>query len=128
MVGALIGMSGLAVLALHQSVHWMFLGVSLMSAGKGILITVMSFLAASSSPSRLSATMGWLAVASGIGQTLGSAAGGWILTGPGPSGFAWYMPALLLVLLLPFTVKSWKRPHHDSPKFKRGESGRMPVV
>ena len=125
MVGALIGMSGLAVLALHQSVQWMFLGVSLMSAGTGLVLPVTSFLAASSSPSRLSATMGWLAVASGIGQTLGSAAGGWILTGPGPSGFAWYMPALLLVLLLPFTVKSWKRPHHDSPKFKRGESGRM---
>lgn len=114
--GVLIGMSGLAILALHQSVQWMFIGVSLTSAGTGLMLPVISFLAAGASPARLGATMSWLAVASGMGQALGSATGGWIFSGPGQSGFGWLILALLLALLLLLTVSSWGRPSRGNAR------------
>jgi MFS family permease len=76
--GLILAMAGLAVLTVHRSDAWMYLGVSLTSAGTGLVLPVIAYLAAGASPQRLGATMGGLAAASGFGQTLGSAAGGWL--------------------------------------------------
>jgi MFS family permease len=77
-VGLLLGITGLAVLALDRSDAWMYLGVSLTSAGTGLVLPVIAYLAAGSSPQRLGVVMGGLTAAAGLGQTLGSAAGGWL--------------------------------------------------
>ena len=51
---------------------------------------------------RLGATMGGLAVASALGQTLGSAAAGWLFGALAQLTFAWLAAPLLLTLMLPF--------------------------
>jgi MFS family permease len=76
--GLLLAVAGLAVLTLGRSDAWMFLGVSLTSAGTGLVSPVIAYLAAGSSPQRLGVVMGGLTAAAGLGQTLGSAAGGWL--------------------------------------------------
>ena len=76
--GLLLAVAGLAVLTLHRSDAWMYLGVSLTAAGTGLVLPVIAYLAAGSSPQRLGVVMGGLTAAAGLGQTLGSAAGGWL--------------------------------------------------
>ena len=76
--GLLLAMAGLAVLTRHNSELWMYLGVSLASAGTGLVLPVIAYLAAGTAAHKLGATMGGLAAAAGLGQTLGSAAGGWL--------------------------------------------------
>ena len=76
--GMLLAMAGLVVLTRHNSELWMYLGVSLASAGTGLVLPVIAYLAAGTSAHKLGATMGGLAAAAGLGQTLGSAAGGWL--------------------------------------------------
>ena len=74
--GLILAMIGLAVLAQHRSEGWMYLGVSLASAGTGLVLPVIAYLAAGACAKKLGTTMGGLAAAAGLGQTLGSAAGG----------------------------------------------------
>ena len=76
--GLLLAVVGLAMLAVDRSDAWMYLGVSLTSAGTGLVLPVIAYLAAGSSPQRLGVVMGGLTAAAGLGQTLGSAAGGWL--------------------------------------------------
>ena len=76
--GLSLAVVGLAVLAVDRSDAWMYLGVSLTSAGTGLMLPVIAFLAAGSSPQKLGVVMGGLTAAAGLGQTLGSAAGGWL--------------------------------------------------
>ena len=76
--GLLLAIVGLAVLAVDRSDAWMYLGVSLTAAGTGLVLPVIAYLAAASSPQKLGAVMGGLTAAAGLGQTLGSAAGGWL--------------------------------------------------
>ena len=76
--GLSLAVVGLAVLAVDRSDAWMYLGVSLTSAGTGLVLQVIAYLAAGSSPQRLGVVMGGLTAAAGLGQTLGSAAGGWL--------------------------------------------------
>ena len=99
--GSLIGLSGLALLALHGSPTWMYVGVSITAAGTGLVLPVISFLAAGAAHRKLGATMGGLAAASALGQTLGSAAGGWLFGILAQLSFAWLALPLLLTLLLP---------------------------
>ncbi len=99
--GSLIGLVGLALLAWHGSVGWMYVGVSVTSAGTGLVLPVLSFLAAGAAHRRLGATMGGLAAASALGQTLGSAAAGWLFGALAQLSFAWLALPLLLTLTLP---------------------------
>ena len=76
--GLLLAVAGLIVMTLDRSDTWMYLGVSLTSAGTGLVLPVIAYLAAGFSPQRLGVVMGGLTAAAGLGQTLGSAAGGWL--------------------------------------------------
>ena len=76
--GLLLAVLGLAVLAADRSDAWMYLGVSLTAAGTGLVLPVIAYLAAGASPDKLGLVMGSLAAAAGFGQTIGSAAGGWL--------------------------------------------------
>ena len=77
-VGLVLAMAGLSVMAVQTSDAWMFLGVGMTAAGTGLVLPVIAYLAAGASPLKLGATMGGLAAAAGLGQTSGSAAGGWL--------------------------------------------------
>lgn len=76
--GLLLAVVGLALLAVGLADAWMYLGVSLTSAGTGLVLPVIAYLAAGASPQKLGVVMGGLTAAAGLGQTLGSAAGGWL--------------------------------------------------
>ena len=99
--GLLLAIIGLAVLAADRSDAWMYLGVSLTSAGTGLVLPVIAYLAAGASPQKLGVVMGGLAAASGLGQTLGSAAGGWLFGALAHLSFGWLtLPLLLMASLL----------------------------
>ena len=104
--GLLLAMAGLAVLTRHNSELWMYLGVSLASAGTGLVLPVIAYLAAGTSAHKLGATMGGLAAAAGLGQTLGSAAGGWLF-----GIFAQRSFGLLAVPLVAMLALLLARPH-----------------
>ena len=107
-VGSLIGVSGLALLGFHQSKEWMFIGISLTAAGTGLVLPVISFLAAGASRRSLGATMGSLAAAAGLGQTLGSSAGGWLFGALAQLGFGWLaLPLVATLILMLFRPPRW---------------------
>ena len=114
--GSLLGVSGLALLGLHQSSEWMFVGISLTSAGTGLVLPVISFLAAGAACRNLGATMGWLAAAAGLGQTLGSAAGGWLFGALAQIGFGWLALPLVAMLILLLLRPSWWSAAVTSPE------------
>ena len=114
--GSLLGLAGLSVLAMHRTNEWMYIGVSLTSAGTGMVLPVISFLAAGASHRRLGATMGGLAAAGALGQTLGSAAGGWLFGAVARRSFAWLALPLLGVLLLLLLRPSWWRAAATAPQ------------
>ena len=106
-VGLVLAMAGLGVMAVHTSDAWMFLGVGMTSAGTGLVLPVIAYLAASASPLKLGATMGGLAAAAGLGQTLGSAAGGWLFGALAQLSFAWLGAPLALMLALMLVRPAW---------------------
>ena len=85
----------------------MYLGVSLTSAGTGLVLPVIAYLAAGASPQKLGATMGGLAAAAGFGQTLGSAAGGWLFGALALRTFGWLTLPLLVILGLVLVRPGW---------------------
>lgn len=101
-IGLLLAAAGLAVLWVQPTHAWMYLGVSLTAAGTGLVLPVVSYLAAGVSRAELAVTMGGLAAGASLGQTLGSAAGGWLFGAYPEHGFGWLaLPlALMFVLLL----------------------------
>ena len=105
--GLLLAIIGLAVLAVDRSDAWMYLGVSLASAGTGLVLPVIAYLAAGASPQKLGVVMGGLAAASGLGQTLGSAAGGWLFGVQAHLSFGWLTLPLVLMLGLLLTRPRW---------------------
>ncbi|WP_296914087.1 MFS transporter [Polaromonas sp.] len=105
--GLLIGMAGLAVMALHRTDSWMYLGVSLTSAGTGLVLPVITFLAAGAAHQKLGATMGGLAAAAGFGQTLGSAAGGWLFGSLAQRSFGWLALPLVITLFMLLARPRW---------------------
>ncbi len=105
--GSLIGVLGLALLALHGSPGWMYVGVSVTSAGTGLVLPVISFLAAGAAHRRLGATMGWLAAGSALGQTLGSAAAGWLFGAFAQFAFGWLALPLAATLIFLLLRPSW---------------------
>ena len=105
--GLLLAVIGLAVLATGRADAWMYLGVSLTSAGTGLVLPVIAYLAAGASPQRLGVVMGGLAAASGLGQTLGSAAGGWLFGTLAQRSFGWLALPLLLMAGLLLARPGW---------------------
>ena len=114
--GSLLALVGLSVLALHQTTEWMYVGVSLTSAGTGLVLPVISFLAAGASHRTLGATMGGLAAAGALGQTLGSVAGGSLFGAVARLSFAWLALPLLAVLILMLLRPSWWRAAANAPE------------
>ena len=106
-VGLVLAMAGLGVMAAHTSDTWMFVGVGMTSGGTGLVLPVIAYLAASASPLKLGATMGGLAAAAGLGQTLGSAAGGWLFGALAQLSFAWLGGPLALMLALLLVRPAW---------------------
>lgn len=106
-VGMLLGLAGLAILAMHELTEWMYLGVSLTAAGTGLVLPVIAYLAAGTSPRRLGATMGGIAAASGLGQVLGSATGGWMFGEIAQASFAWLSLPLILTLVVLMLRPDW---------------------
>jgi MFS family permease len=96
--GLVLAIAGLAMLAQHRSDAWMYIGVSFTAAGTGLVLPTISYLAAGASRRRLGATMGGLAAAAGFGQTLGSAATGWLFGAVAQLSFAWLALPLLATL------------------------------
>ena len=105
--GLILAMVGLAVMAGHRSDPWMYLGVSLTSAGTGLVLPVIAYLAAGASPQTLGATMGGLAAAAGLGQTLGSAIGGWLFGALAQRSFGWLTVPLVAMLMLLLARPLW---------------------
>lgn len=105
--GLILAIVGLAVLARHRSDAWMYVGVSLASAGTGLVLPVIAYLAAGVSPRKLGAVMGGLAAAAGFGQTLGSAAGGWLFGAFAHRSFGWLTVPLVVMLTLLLTRAGW---------------------
>ena len=105
--GLVFAVMGLVVLSQHQSPIWMYLGVSFTSAGTGLVLPVIAYLAAGTSANRLGATMGGLAAAAGLGQTLGSAAGGWLFGAFAHLSFGWLTAPLLAMLFFLMARPLW---------------------
>ena len=105
--GLLLAVLGLAVLAADRSDAWMYLGVSLTSAGTGLVLPVIAYLAAGTSPHKLGVVMGGLAAAAGFGQTIGSAAGGWLFGAMAHQSFGWLTLPLVLMLGLLLARPRW---------------------
>jgi predicted MFS family arabinose efflux permease len=106
-IGLILATVGLALLARHRSNDSMYWGISLASAGTGLVLPVIAYLAAASSPQKLGTTMGGLAAAAGLGQTLGSAVGGWLFGALAQRSFGWLTLPLVVTLLFLLVRPRW---------------------
>lgn len=100
--GLVLAGAGLAVMAWHGGEGWLYLGISLTSGGTGLVLPVIAYLAAGVPRQKLGTTMGALAAAAGLGQTLGSSLSGWLFGAIAQLSFA--MLILPLVVMLAFLV------------------------
>lgn len=105
--GMVLAAAGLGMLARHANEAWMYLGVSFTAAGTGIVLPTVSYLAATSARHRLGVAMGGLAAAAGLGQTLGSAAMGWLFGAIAQDSFAWLALPLLVILAAVLIRSGW---------------------
>ena len=107
-VGLILAMAGLAMLALHRADGWMYVGIGFTAAGTGLVLPVIAYLHAGASQHTLRATMDGLAAAAGLGQTLGSLAGGWLFSVVARQSFAWLaLPFAALLAMLILRPGSW---------------------
>ena len=81
--GLVLASAGLAAMGWHSSENELYLGISLTSGGTGLVLPVIAYLAAGVSHRELGFTMGALAAAAGLGQTVGSSLAGAIFGGLG---------------------------------------------
>lgn len=105
--GLILAISGLVLLGQHQSQQWLYVGIALMAVGTGLVLPVVAFLAAGAAPRTLGMMMGGLAAAAGLGQTLGSSAGGWLFGAVGQHSFSWFAVPLGATLLLLMARPGW---------------------
>ena len=105
--GLVVATMGLVLLSQSQSQVWMYLGISFTSAGTGLVLPVIAYLAAGTSADRLGTTMGGLAAAAGLGQTLGSAAGGWLFGAFAHRSFGWLTVPLFAMLIFLMARPLW---------------------
>lgn len=81
--GSLIGLAGLALLAWHGTVEWMYVGVSVTSAGTGLVLPVLSFLAAGAAHRKLGGDDGRARGCFRLGTDLGVRGGRLAVRRPG---------------------------------------------
>ena len=105
--GLLLAISGLAVMAWHRAEVWLYVGIGLTSAGTGLVLPVIAYLAAGESRQKLGSTMGALAASAGLGQTLGSSLGGLLFGSLAQTGFALLIAPLVGVLILLVARPRW---------------------
>jgi MFS family permease len=105
--GLALAVVGLTVLALHRSDAWMYAGIGFTSVGIGLIVPVIAYRAAGTSRGSLGTTMGGLAAAAGLGQTLGSAAGGWLFGAVAQTSFAWLAAPLLGIFVILLARPAW---------------------
>ncbi len=117
--GLVLAIAGLAMLARHRSDAWMYVGVSFTAAGTGLVLPTISYLAAGASRRRLGVTMGGLAAAAGFGQTLGSAAAGWLFGAVAQLSFAWLALPLLATLAMLIARPAWWSTADPPPRPQR---------
>lgn len=117
--GLLLAIGGLTLLGQHQSELWMYTGIGMMAAGTGLVLPVISFLAAGAAPQTLGTTMGGLAAAAGLGQTLGSSAGGWLFGAVEQQSFSWLIVPMVLMLGMLAARPGWWT---AAPAFPPGRS------
>ena len=107
-LGLILAMTGLTILAMHRADAWLYVGIGFTSAGTGLVLPVIAYLAAGASLNTLGATMGGLAAAAGLGQTLGSLVGGWLFGAVAQQSFAWLaLPFAALLAMLILRPGSW---------------------
>ena len=107
-MGLILATVGLIVLAAHSADVWLYVGIFFTSAGTGLVLPVIAYLAAGASQHTLGATMGGLAAAAGLGQTLGSLVGGWLFGSVAQRSFAWLaLPFAVLLAVLILRPGSW---------------------
>ncbi len=107
LTGLGLAIVGLVVLAVHNSNVWMYAGISFAAVGTGLIVPVIAYRAAGFSRGSLGATMGGLAAAAGLGQTLGSAAGGWLFGALAQSTFAWLAASLVGIIAIILARPAW---------------------
>ncbi len=106
--GLLLSIAGLVLLGQHQAQLWLYAGIALMGVGTGLILPVVAFLAAGATPRTLGTMMGGLAASAGLGQSLGSGAGGWLFGAIGQQSFSWFtLPLGVLVLMLALRPDWW---------------------
>ena len=105
--GLLLAMSGLSVMAWHSAQAWLYIGISLTSAGTGLVLPVIAYLAAGVPRQKLGMTMGALAAAAGLGQTLGLSVGGWLFGAFAQGSFGLLIIPLVLLLVLLLARPLW---------------------
>ena len=105
--GLILAMVGLAVMSQHRSELWIYVGISLTAAGTGLLLPVIYYLAAGASRHTLGATMGGLAAAAGLGQTLGSSVGGWLFGALAQRSFGLLILPLVVMLVVLIAKPRW---------------------
>lgn len=119
--GLMLAITGLALLSWHRTEVWMYLGVSLTSAGTGLVLPVIAYVAAGAERARLGVTMGGLAAASSVGQILGSAVGGWLFGVAAQHSYGWLTAPLVAILALVLLRPTWwasqpsPQPPHQPP-------------
>jgi MFS family permease len=106
-IGLILAIVGLTVLAFHHSDAWMYAGISFTSVGTGLILPVIAYRAAAASRGSLGTTMGGLAAAAGLGQTLGAAAGGWLFGAVAQFSFAWLAVPLVGIFAILIVRPVW---------------------
>ena len=124
--GLVLAIAGLAMLAQHRSDAWMYVGVSFTAAGTGLVLPTVAYLAAGASRQRLGTTMGGLAAAAGFGQTLGSAAAGWLFGVVAQLSFAWLALPLLATLGTLIVRPAWWSTEGPPPRSPRASPAPLP--
>ena len=122
--GLLLAIAGLAVMAWHSAEVWLYLGIGLTSAGTGLVLPVIAYLAAGVSHQKLGTTMGALAAAAGLGQTLGSSLGGWLFGSLAQGGFGLLIFPLAAMLVLMLARPGW---WSVTPAASTSRSNRLPA-
>lgn len=105
--GLVLAAAGLTVMAWHSAEDWLYLGISLTSGGTGLVLPVIAYLAAGVSHRKLGVTMGALAAASGLGQTLGSSLSGWLFGAIAQLSFGLLMLPLAVMLVFLVLRPGW---------------------
>lgn len=97
--GLIVAAAGLTVLAINDSDLGMYSGVGITAAGAGLILPIISYLAAGVTHDKLGTTMGSLAAAVALGQMTGSAAAGWLFSTQAQRGFGWLILPLVTMLI-----------------------------